>query len=799
MTLSYNWLMEYLPEPIALPELSAILTRIGLEVEGTETSGTDFSGMDHFVVGKVQTCIQHPNAERLKLTTVDTGTGTVSQIVCGAPNVHEGATVIVALPGAVITPKEGVPFTIKKSKLRGEVSEGMLCSAAELGISDDASGLLLLDASLPAGLPAADAFPKTTVDTAIFIGLTPNRSDAASHMGTARDICAYQSYHTGRNWTVQMPQTAVLPEANATRSIVNEAPQQCFRYAALTLENIQVTESPEWLRERLQTIGVRSINNVVDVTNYVLHETGHPLHAFDAAKLSGTDIRIRTAQAGERFVTLDGNERTLHPNDLLICDAEKPVALAGVMGGKESGVSDQTTSVVLECAVFSPSTVRNTSLRYGLRSDAATHFEKGVDFDDTPFVLARALALLQDVSGATASGATDVHTQTPTLKTISLSVAQVQQLSGKNYAAEAIEGILQALGFEIEPDDSGTSFSVSVPTYKTDISLPADLVEEIVRIDGLDEIALPEHLRLPRLAARPNDRALKEKAARLLAGMGFHEILTNSIINSRWFPQESRLITMCNALSSELDALRPSMLQSGLVVLEYNLNRKVPGMALFELGTVYHKGEGGNEYIETPQLALWVCGSLTLANWKKETLKPDVYWLKGIVENILTTFGVATESHTENGAMVFRNGETELARVETVSAQTAAAFGVKEPVLFAQIQWRLLTGAATASKVRFRELPKLPFVERDLALVVDAALSYEALERVTRQEAPATLQRFQLFDVFQNEKLGEGKKSLAIRYRFQPLDQTPTDAEIDGWMQNLIAGYQNALGATIRL
>ncbi len=798
MTLSYNWLMDYLPEPIALPELCTILTRIGLEVEGTESMGEKPALLEHFVVGKVEACIPHPNAERLKITTVNTGEGT-RQIVCGAPNVHEGATVIVALPGAQITPGEGAPFTIKKSKLRGEVSEGMLCSAAEIGVGDDASGLLLLDEKYTAGTPAADCFSGNDHrDTAIYIGLTPNRADAASHMGTARDLCAYKTHHTGKTWQVRRPQTAAIPENIPAATLRNEAPEACLRYAVARLQNVQVGESPKWLKDRLQTIGVRSINNVVDVTNYVLHETGHPLHAFDAAEISGNEIHIRMAGAGERFTTLDGVERTLHPDDLLICDARKPVALAGVMGGKDSGVTHKTSDVLLECAVFRPATVRNSSLRHGLRSEAATHFEKGVDFDDTAFVVARALALLKEVSGAQPVGFNEMVSQKPEPKRVSLALTQVQALSGKEYSAEAVRSILKALGFVLD-ETTANHFTVTVPSWKTDIFGPADLVEEIVRTDGLDEIPLPETLRIPRTRQRPTDRQQKEKAARLLAGMGFHEILTNSIVNSRWYPDEPRLITMCNALSQELDALRPSMLESGLAVLEYNLNRKAENIALFEMGTVYHRGDTPNSYLETPQLALWQVGHSGNPNWKKEARPADVFTLKGTLENIFEAFGVAPETAIKDGNTFYALRGQTLGYTGLIAKEKAASFGVKEPVLFATLHWDLLMGAASASRIRFRELPRLPLVERDLSLVVDSAVAYEQLEKTTHALAPEVLQRFYLFDVFENEKLGIGKKSFAVRYHFQPVETMPTDEEIEGWMKTLVSGYEKAFGATIRL
>ncbi len=802
MTLSYRWLLQYLPEPVSLEDLSALLTAIGLEVEGTDPIGGAPAG-SYFVVGKVETCVPHPNADRLKLTTVNVGDDSaLLHIVCGAPNVSAGEKVIVALPGAVIQPKAGEPFTIKKSKIRGEASEGMLCSAAELGLSDDASGLLLLSAVAVPGTPAADYFGSAESDAAIHIGLTPNRSDAASHLGTARDLCAALTHRTGRRWNVQFPEAKETLLAPAGSEIaVSIETEDCDRYAGILLEGICVAPSPDWLQKRLTAIGLRPLNNVVDVTNFVLHEWGQPLHAFDADRITGGKVIVRPAVAGEKFVTLDGVERTLNAGELLICDVEKPLALAGVMGGLHSGVTAGTTRIFLESALFNATAVRRTSLHHGLRTDAATHFEKGVDPATVVSALRRAADLITALAGASAgTPLIDKYPNLPEPVEVPLTLEGINRLAGKEYRSGTVETILSALGFDLHATGAGR-WRVTVPTYKTDVHQEADLVEEILRIDGLDQVSIPQSIRMPRLKSRLNNRRLRAKVAELLNGAGYTEILTNSIVASKWYPAETPLLRLCNSLSADLDVLRPSLLESGLEVVAYNLNRKAAGMQLFELGKIYAPAGGPGRYLEMPVLGIWATGAHGTSSWKGAAPESDFYRLKGVVETLLSHFldgALIQWTVTENG-VTGKTGGKKLAEIAPVAPDRLEIFGIKEAVFFASVSTELLFEEARAQEVVFKEIPKLPSIERDLSLVLPAAVTYAQVEAETQKAALPALQRFNLFDVFESEKLGAGKKALALRFVFQPAGVMPTDVEIDGWMQKLTTGYQKALGAVIRL
>ena len=802
MTLSYRWLLQYLPEPVSLDELSALLTAIGLEVEGIDAIGGGPTG-EYFVVGKVETCMQHPNADRLKLTTVNVGEGkTLLSIVCGAPNVSAGEKIIVALPGALIQPKTGEPFTIKKSKIRGESSEGMLCSAAELGISDDASGLLLLSDDAVPGTPAADYFGTEETDAAIHIGLTPNRSDAASHLGTARDLCAALSHRTGKRWNVQFPKERASGSRNRTEEVkVSIETEDCDRYAGLLIQGVQVGPSPKWLQKRLTAIGLRSINNIVDITNFVLHEWGQPLHAFDADRIAGGKIVVRNAAAGEKFNTLDGVERNLNAGDILICDTEKPLALAGVMGGQNSGVSAATTAVFLESALFNPTAIRRTSMHYGLRTDAATHFEKGVDPSTVIPALRRAADLILEVAGGEAiSTLTDKYPHLSRRVEIELSLEGVNRLAGKQYSADTIGTILSALGFDLHPKGKN-SWRVTVPTYKTDVHQEADLVEEILRIDGLDQILMPESIRMPLMKRRRNNRGMRTKVAEMLLGAGYTEILTNSIVDSKWYGAETPLVRLCNNLSADLDVLRPSLLESGLEVVAYNLNRKVSGMQLFESGKTYASTGEAGRYLETPVLGIWATGNRGLSTWKGAAPESDFYSLKGVVEILFEHFfdvALIQWSIAEN-QIVGRIDAQVLVYITPVAQDRLDLFGIKQAVFYAEIPTEVLFEQARTHEIVYREIAKLPSIERDLSLVLPAGIDYAQVEAETLKASLPLLQRFNLFDVFESEKLGKDKKALALRFVFQPAGVMPTDVEIDGWMQKLTTRYQDALGAVIRL
>ncbi len=801
MTLSYNWLLEYLPQPLPVDELSRILTAIGLEVEGVETVGGVKGGLEGLRIGQVLTCEPHPNADKLKLTTVSLGEGTEPlQIVCGAPNVAAGEKVVVAPVGTTVHPLKGEPFGIKKAKIRGQESAGMLCSAAEIGLSDDSAGLLLLPREAPVGALASDYFKPAPAETVLHVGLTPNRSDAASHIGAARDVCAYLTHHTGAAVSVRYP-GAALPPVTAPEHPVSvrvDAAAACPRYAGLVIDGVSVVPSPDWLQQRLKAIGVRPVNNVVDVTNYVLHEFGQPLHAFDAAGIRGNEVVVGFLPDGTRFTTLDGTERTLRGTDLMICDAEGGMCIAGVFGGRDSGITEATTAVFLESAYFDPVTIRRTSLHHGLRTEAATHFEKGVDIDAVLPALERAASLILEIAGGRiAAPLVDLYPEPVAPTRVAATYEAITSLAGKAYPPAAIDAILEALGFRFE-NKSDDGFTVSVPSSKRDIRQVADLTEEVLRIDGLDNIAVPKRLGYALTPPRPTDRALRERVARLLIGAGFHEILTNSIVNSRWYGDRTDLVRMLNSLSSELDVLRPALLESGLEVVQYNVNRKAADLCLFEMGTVYHTDGEAGKYREEPRLGLWMTGALRPASWQEAAKPADLFALKGIIESLLRACGIDAVATQDGEQTTWTWNGTVVGTAAPVAKDRLALFSLKEPVFYADIHWPVVVKAASAHAIVFREVPRFPTVQRDLALVLDAAIRYEDVLRITRALKLPELQDFQLFDVFTGEKLGAGKKSYAVSYTFQTPDRTPTDAEIDGWMQRLTAAYRKELAAEIR-
>lgn len=801
MTISYNWLQQYLPKNLSVEDLSSILTAIGLEVEGTELMETVKGGLKGLVIGQVLTCEQHPNADKLKKTTVDVGGDRPLNIVCGAANVAAGQKVVVATVGCMVHPINGAAFEIKKAKIRGEESEGMICAEDEIGLGESHAGIMVLPEDVQVGMLAASYFNIPAGDTALHIGLTPNRSDAMSHIGVARDVCAYLSHHEGKIYTVQLPSYAIdAPTTHQIKvHIEDNAQQACLRYAGISLEGVQVGPSPDWLKSALQTIGVRSINNVVDITNFVLHEYGQPLHAFDADKIEGKQIYVQFLAEGTKFVSLDEKERALYAEDLMICDAQKGLCIAGVFGGNESGVTESTTNIFLESAYFTASSVRRTSLRHGLRTDAATHFEKCVDINNVLPALQRAAALMVDIAGArVASAIQDIYPNPIVPQRVSASYTYIQRLSGKDYDPAAIKAILQALQFEFESEDAH-GFTVKVPSSKNDITLAADLVEEIIRIDGLDQIAMPTRLNISLLKPIPNDRAQREKIATALCGFGFQEIVTNSISNSKYYPEETTMVRMINSLTSELDVLRPSMLASGLEVLQYNINRKNANLALFELGNTYSTS-GVGQYNESPTIALWITGAVRTASWSQKEESASLYFAKSIVENLIAISGIDKASSTvdDQDRLQWKWKNESLCTAYKVPATQLKQFELKQDVYYVAIHWAIWHKAMQANVIKYTEVPKYPAVQRDLALVLDKATRFEDVQKITRQLQIAALKHFDLFDVFESEKLGADKKSYALNYTFQLADRTLTDAEIEESMKQLILAYQTKLQAQIR-
>ncbi len=799
MIISYQWLMDYLPTPLHVDELSRILTSIGLEVEAVEKNEAITGGLEGLLIGEVLTCAPHPDADKLKITTVDTGSGEPLNIVCGAANVAAGQKVVVATVGTMIYPIEKEPFIIKKAKIRGAVSEGMLCAEDEIGVGTSHAGIIVLPEDAVPGTPAVKYFNLPEADYAIHIGLTPNRSDANSHIGVARDVCAYLTHHTGEAHAVRILQTSLPQAQEATPEIPVSvmATEACPRYMGLTISNIKIGASPEWMQQRLATVGVRSINNVVDATNYILQEYGQPLHAFDIEKIKGREIQVRFEPEGTPFITLDGKERRLLATDLMICDADGGMCIAGVFGGANSGITESTTSIFLESACFDPKHIRRTSLHHGLRTDAATHFEKGVDINNLEPALIRAAQLICELSGGEiSSGITEVYPKEFEPASIQISYEYIARLTGKEYGATEVNTLLEALGFTITGKGEH-SVIVSVPSNKPDVLQPADIVEEILRIDGLDNIMIPERLSISLTKTLPNDRTAREKVAQSLCGAGFQEIITNSIVNSKYYPERTDLVRMLNSLSSELDVMRPSLLESGLEVIAYNAARKSTDLMLFEAGNIYYKQ--GDSYIQEPKLALFCTGNVQDGGWNDKVVKAGIFYVKGILQHLIRKDGIKNfVLSADEDVITWKWKNQPLCILQNVPDQKLADFDIKQPVCYAIIDWSLWLKAAAAHTIRYSEVTKFPAVKRDLALVLDKAVTYQKIQATTDKLKLAALQSYGLFDLFESEKLGADKKSLALNFTFQLQDRTLTDEETELLMSQLIGTYQKELGAQIR-
>lgn len=806
MTISYNWLSEYLPVKIEPERLSRILTAIGLEVESMEPFEEVKGGLQGLVIGEVLEAEPHPNADKLRLTKVNVGGGAPLQIVCGAPNVAAGQRVVVATVGTTIYPTSGDPLTMKVAKIRGVESHGMICAEDEIGLGDSHAGILVLPADAPIGTPAADYF-KPYTDTVYEIGLTPNRADAMSHWGVARDVCAYLSHHDKKGLKPVLPAVNVKPDGNSLpieASIENN--EGCPRYSGVSIAGITVGPSPKWMQDRLKAVGVRPISNIVDITNYIQHETGQPLHAFDYDAIAEHKVIVRNEAEGTPFVTLDDKERSLSANDLVIASPAGPMCLAGVFGGAQSGVQAGTKNIFLESAFFEPGTIRKTSFRHGLRTDAATRFEKGIDISNTVAVLKRAAQLVKEIAGGTiASDFIDVYSKPEPKKEVILKNQYLKKLSGKNYHPEAVKNILESLGFRIIKD-SMDALSVEVPYHKRDVSLPADVVEEILRIDGLDNIAIPAAMTItPSVEDNYRGERLKGKLADALVGLGFTEILTNSITNSAYFSEEqlASTVRLLNNLSTELDVLRPSMLPTALEVLAFNANRRATDLRCFEFGKTY-SGKGTGQYSEQNHLCLYVTGNVQGTGWKAKAIAADTYYVKGVTDLLATLAGISVEAVAGGeapglgGTLTLRSGNAVVGYIGTVTAAELKRFDLKAPVFVADINWDEFLKVALPVKIQYREVPRYPVVERDLALVVPAAMPFDDIRQQVGKLRLKTLKGLRLFDVFESEKLGAGKKSMAVNFTFLDEEKTLTDKEIDGWMQKIMGALEKELGAEIR-
>ncbi|TWW00734.1 phenylalanine--tRNA ligase subunit beta [Chitinophaga pinensis] len=809
MTISYNWLCDYLPVKPTPEELSVILTRIGLEVESLEQFESVKGSLEGLVIGEVLTVAPHPNADKLRLTTVNTGQGEPLHIVCGAPNVAVGQKVVIAPIGATIYPVSGEPLTMKKAKIRGEESHGMICAEDEIGLGGSHAGIMVLDASLQAGTPAREVF-KPVQDWVYEIGLTPNRMDAMSHLGVAKDVCAYlNNTENTLNHKALVPALTALPKAATPLAISVEIENQtaCPRYSGISITGVKIAPSPDWLKNKLLAIGVRPINNIVDITNFILHETGQPLHAFDADAITGNKVIVKNLPQNTLFVTLDEKERKLDAADLMICNGNsEPMCIAGVFGGLRSGVTDATQNIFLESAWFSPASIRPTSFRHGLRTDAAARFEKGVDISGTVYVLQRAAALICELAGGqAASEVIDVYPQPKQQTEVTSTWSYIRKLSGKAYPEDKIVNILSSLGFGILERD-GEKLRVSVPYSKPDISIPADIVEEVMRIDGLDNIEIPSQVLItPAANPKPDKEKVREKAANYLAANGFNEIFTNSITNSKYFTPEvlERTVKMINSLSADLDVMRPSMLETGLESVSHNLNRRNDNLLFFEFGNTYAVQEQG-KYEETAHLSLYLTGQKRTESWMHKAEPVDFFFLKGYVQNLFRQLGINGLQWAEEETDGIQHGwqirvkNKPVVNLGAVSAQKLKQFDIKQPVWFADINWNIVLGLLQKSDNFYKEIPKFPAVRRDLALILDKQVKFAAVEAAAKTVKSALLQDLNLFDVFESEKLGANKKSYAVSFTFQDAQKTLTDKEIDAVMDKLVKAFEGQLQAEIR-
>lgn len=799
--------MDHLSEPIGHDKLMDILNAIGLEVEGHEHYQEVKGNLQGLVVGEVLSAEKHPNADRLSVTTVNVGKEQPLQIVCGAPNVAAGQKVIVAQVGVTIYPTQGEPLTMRNAKIRGVESQGMICAEDEIGLGTDHNGIKILDPDTPVGIAVATRFDLYE-DHIISIGLTPNRSDAMSHLGVARDICSWISHH--ENKQLLNPNKSKNQDISFGKScpikVSVENTKDCARYAGLYISNVTVGDSPLWIQQHLKAIGLRPINNIVDITNYILHDTGQPLHAFDADRIKGKQVRVKNLPAGTVFVGLDEKERKLEATDLMICDGEdSPMCMGGVFGGAESGVTASTKNIFLESAWFHPVTIRKSSFKHQLRTDAALHFEKSVDIGQTLDVLKKAGNLIASFAGGEiTTDPVDVYPVPAQQPEIRLNYDYVEKLSGKKYSPTTVKSVLTQMGFVVKAEDAG-SITVLAPTHKTDASIPADLVEEIMRIDGFDNIAIPQSITIsPSVSGEEKKEKLKEKISAILSGMGFNEMLNNSITHSAHYDAEElgHAVKMLNNLSAELDVLRLTMLETGLPTVARNLNHKNENLKLFEFGKTYSKKDGA--YQEEEHLCVFTTGQVTELSWNRKQEPSDLYFLKGIVQTLLTRSGMTSIQYREEVGDKYAyaiSGWINQQKVLTLGQPSATflkKFDIRVPVWFLDLSWDKWSAAAEKTRVKYKEIPKFPSVQRDLSFVADRQISFSEIEKALETLSIPQLKHYRLFDVFTSEKLGKDKKSLAMNFTFLDETKTMKDEETDALMTGIIAQFEKALNAEIR-
>ena len=820
MNISYNWLKEYLDFDLQPEEVSAALTSIGLETGGVEEVQTIKGGLEGLVIGEVLTCVEHPNSDHLHITTVNVGGEEPLQIVCGAPNVAAGQKVVVAVNGTKLYDGDEV-FTIKRSKIRGVESNGMICAEDEIGIGTDHAGIIVLPADAVVGTPAKEYY-NVKSDYVLEVDITPNRVDGTSHFGVARDLAAYLKQN-GKPTELKRPSVDAFKIDDETPAIevIVENTEACPRYSGVTIKGVTVKESPEWLKNRLNIIGLRPINNVVDVTNYVLHEMGQPLHSFDAGKVTGDKVIVKTMPEGTKFVTLDGVERTLTDRDLMICNTEEAMCIGGVFGGLDSGVTEQTTDVFLESACFHPTWIRKTARRFGLNTDASFRFERGLDANNTIYVLKRAALLIQEVAGGKITGSIqDVYPNPVQPYTVELTYNKINSLIGKDIPVETVKSILASLEMEIV-SETAEGLTIHVPVYRIDVQRDVDVIEDILRIYGYNNIEFSDSVKSNLSYKTATDRSydLQNLISEQLCGSGFNEIMNNSLTRSAYYDElttypVSHCVMLMNPLSADLNGMRQTLLFGGLESIEHNVKRKNGNIRFFEFGNCYDynvekKREDATlaEFSEDYRLGLWVCGDRVENSWAHADEKATVYELKAYVENILirlgvnlkkVVFGNLSNDMYSTGVSITTTSGRELGTFGIVNRKICKAMDIDFDVYYAELSWTLLMKETKKNKVTFSEISKFPAVKRDLALLLDKSVQFAEFEKIAEESERKLLKEVSLFDVYEGKNLPAGKKSYAVSFYLQDETKTLNDKQIDAIMQKIRKNLESKLGASLR-
>lgn len=820
MNISYNWLKEYLDFDLQPDEVAAALTSIGLETGGVEEVQTIKGGLEGLVIGEVLTCEDHPNSDHLHITTVNVGGEAPLQIVCGAPNVAAGQKVVVAVNGTKLYDGDQC-FTIKKSKIRGVESNGMICAEDEIGIGTDHSGIIVLPADAVVGTLAKDYY-NVKSDYVLEVDITPNRVDATSHYGVARDLAAYLK-QAGKPAALRLPSVEAFKIDDETPAIevVVENEEACLRYSGVTIKGVTVKESPEWLQNRLRVIGLRPINNVVDVTNFILHELGQPLHSFDAAKIKGNKVVVKAVEAGTKFVTLDGVERTLTDRDLMICNTEEPMCIGGVFGGLDSGVTEQTTDVFLESACFHPTWIRKTARRFGLNTDASFRFERGLDPNNTIYVLKRAALLIQELAGGKITGAIqDVYPKVVEPYRVEVSYAKINSLIGKEIPVETVKSIVDSLEMKIE-SETAEELCLRVPVYRIDVQRDVDVIEDILRIYGYNNVEFNEEVKACLSYQTPTDHSYKMQnlISEQLCGCGFNEIMNNSLTRSAYYSDltvypEKNCVRLMNPLSADLNVMRQTLLFGGLESAEHNMKRRRGNIRFYEFGNCYQydetkkkEGETLAGFSEDYRLGIWLAGNRVENSWAHPNEKTTVYELKAYVENVLSrlglnlgklVFGVLTDDIYSAGLSITTQSGRRLGSLGIVSKKILKAMDIDVEVYFAELSWTALMKETKKNKVTYTEISKFPAVKRDLALLLDKSVAFADIEKIAGESERKLLKSVTLFDVYEGKNLPAGKKSYAVSFYLQDDNKTLNDKQIDAIMKKIQTNLEQKLGAQLR-